>query len=179
MDEYLQRDRASAERNEYLDGEMFAMTGGSPRHALIATNVAAELRHQLRERACTVYSPELRVRVVATGLHSYPDVVVVCGDLAFADERRDTLVNPTLLVEVLSPTTADYDRGRKFWHYRQIPSLREYLLIGQDAPHAEHHLRQGPGRWLLAETDDVASVLQLESIGCVLRLAEAYHKVEP
>jgi Uma2 family endonuclease len=128
---------------------MFAMTGGSFPHALIIGNLAGELRQQVKGRGCKVCPNDLRVRVRETGLYTYPDVVVVCGEPRLDGEHRDTLLNPTLIVEVLSPATEVYDRGEKFEHYRTIDSLAEYLLVAQDKPRVDHYLRQDGNRWLL------------------------------
>lgn len=177
-EEYLALERKSEYKSEYFDGEVFAMGGASPRHVLIATNVASELRAQLKQRPCTVYSADLRVRVSPTGLYTYPDVVVVCGNPRFADDQRDTLVNPTLIVEVLSKSTKDYDRGEKFEQYRTLESLKEYVLIGQSKHHVELCVRQPDNSWLLSETNLTEESVELESIGCILRLTEIYDKVD-
>ncbi len=177
-EEYLAIERKAEYKSEYFNGEMFAMAGASERHVLIVTNVVAELRGQLRRRPCTVYSTDLRVRVSPTGLYTYPDVVVVCGQPQFADDQRDTLLNPTLIVEVLSESTKDYDRGGKFEHYRSLASLNEYVLIAQDKHHVEHFVRQPDNRWLLSETNRLEDTIHLSSIDCDLALAEVYDKVE-
>ncbi len=130
-EEYLAIERRSETRNEYLDGEMVAMTGGSRNHNLIVMNIGRELSLQLKKRPCEVYASDQRVRIPATGLYTYPDVVVVCAEPRFEDEELETLLNPTLLIEVLSPTTEAYDRGKKFEHYQTIPSLSEYLLVSR------------------------------------------------
>ena len=175
--EYLARERRAESKNEYLRGEVFAMSGASREHNLIATNVAAELRQRLRERECEVYQGDMRVKVSPTGLYTYPDVTIVCGEPEFEDAEVDTLLNPRVLVEVLSPSTADYDRGRKFTHYRRLPSLREYLLISQDRPLVEHYVRQGQDEWLLTERSLLEDTLVLPSIQCQLPLSEIYLKV--
>jgi len=175
--EYLARERRTETKNEYLRGEVFAMSGASRKHNLIATNVAAELRQQLRDRECEVYQGDMRVKVSTTGLYTYPDVTVVCGEPEFEDEEVDTLLNPKLLVEVLSATTADYDRGGKFTHYRRLPSLREYVLISQDRPLVEHYVRQRQDEWLLTEVTSLQNPLVLPSIECRLPLSEIYLKV--
>lgn len=177
-EEYLAIERQAEYKSEYFNGEMFAMAGASESHVLIVTNVVAELRGQLRGRPCTVYSTDLRVRVSPTGLYTYPDVIVVCGQSQFADDQRDTLLNPTLIVEVLSASTQDYDRGGKFEHYRSIASFHEYVLIAQDRHHVEHFVRQQDNRWLLSETNRLEDVLHLSSIDCNLALPEVYDKVE-
>lgn len=177
-EKYLAIERKAEYKSEYFNGEMFAMAGASERHALIVTNVVAELRGQLRHRPCTVYSTDLRVRVSPTGLYTYPDVIVVCGQAQFADDQKDTLLNPTLIVEVLSESTKDYDRGGKFEHYRTLASLSEYVLIAQDKYHVEHFVRQPDNRWLLSETNRLEDTIHLPSIDCALALTEVYDKVE-
>jgi len=175
--EYLAIERAAEERSEYLDGEMVAMTGGSRNHGLIVGNLLRELGSQLRDRPCEVYPTDLRVQVSHTGLYTYPDVVVVCGEPRFEDEQLDTLLNPTVILEVLSPTTESYDRGRKFEHYRTLGSLAEYLLVSQAQPRIERFLRQDDGLWLFGDAAGLESALTMPSIGCELKLAEVYAKV--
>ena len=172
-EDYLAMERRSETRSEYLDGEIFAMTGASERHNLLAGNLYTAFRAQLRPRGCRVYVSDMRVKVFATGLYTYPDVTVVCGAPQFETAEVDTLLNPQVIVEVLSKSTEDYDRGTKFMHYRTIPSLTEYLLVAQDRVHVEHHLRQSEG-WLLTETDRLADVLDLPSVGARLEIAEVY-----
>ncbi|MBI5015561.1 MAG: Uma2 family endonuclease [Deltaproteobacteria bacterium] len=176
--QYLAAERQAEHKSEYLSGEVFAMSGASARHVLIVSNVVRELGTQFKNRDCRVFSTDLRVKVPTTGLYTYPDVVAVCGPLSFDDEQNDTLLNPTLLVEVLSESTKDYDRGGKFEQYRTLESLKEYVLIAQDRPHVEHHVRQPDDRWLLEETNRPEDVVALPSIGCTLALIEIYDKTE-
>ncbi len=177
-EDYLTLERKAECKSEYFNGEIFAMAGASPQHVLIVTNVVAELRGQLKTRPCTVYSTDLRLKVSATGLHTYPDVIVVCGEPQFDDDHKDTLLNPTLIVEVLSESTKNYDRGAKFEQYRMIESFVEYVLIAQDKRHVEHFVRQPDNRWLLSETNRLEDTLELSSIACNLMLTEVYDKVE-
>ncbi len=175
--QYLARERRAETKSEYLRGEVFAMSGASRKHNLVAMNVAGELRQQLRDRDCEVYPSDMRVKISPTGLYTYPDVTVVCGEPEFEDAEVDTLLNPKVVVEVLSPSTADYDRGRKFTHYRRLASLREYVLISQDRPLVEHYVRQGRDQWLLTENSSLEETVVLPSIECQLSLAEIYLKV--
>lgn len=175
--EYLAFDRASEIKHEYYRGEIFAMSGGSPEHNLICMSTGAALYSQLRGRPCKSFSSDQRVRISQTRLYTYPDITVVCGDPRFATDAQDTLINPTLLIKVLSPSTESYDRGKKFQHYRQLDSLREYVLIAQDQPHIERYLRQDDDTWLLSEATGLESRIELTSIGCVLALAEVYEQV--
>lgn len=175
---YLELERQADYKSEYLNGEIYAMGGASPRHVLIVTNVVAELRNQLKNRPCTVYSTDLRLRVSPKGLYTYPDVVVVCNTPQFSDPHRDTLTNPTVIVEVLSQSTKDYDRGEKFEQYRTIVSLQEYVLIAQDKPQVEHFVRQSDGAWWRSETYRLEDTVELTAIGCHLKLAEVYDKID-
>jgi len=175
--EYLAIERAATERSEYIDGEIVAMVGASREHSLINTNLAGELRQQLKRRPCEVHSNDLRVFIPAANLYTYPDIVVFCGEPRFEDPLRDTLLNPTLLIEVLSPSTEAYDRGKKFEFYRSIPSFREYLLVAQDEPRVEQFTLQTDGRWIFTATAGLDSTVTLASISCVLAMAEIYDKV--
>ena len=172
--EYLALERAAEHRSEYFDGEVFAMAGASPRHVAIVSNVVGELHARLKGGPCRVFSSDLRLRVSATGLYTYPDVVVACGELRFDDELADTLLNPTVLFEVLSPSTQSYDRGEKFAHYRTLGSLDHYILLGQDPPQVEHYARQDDGRWILWETTSLDETLDLPSIDVHLPVADLY-----
>ncbi len=176
-EEYLAKERKAEYKSEYFKGEMFAMSGASREHNLIAGNLSRELGNQLLDRPCEVYQSDMRVKVSRTGLYTYPDVVIVCGEPRFEDTDVDTLLNPTVLFEVLSETTENYDRGKKSVYYRTLPSLQEYVLVAQDKCHVEQFTRQPDNRWLLWETDDLEGVLNLPSIGCELKLTDVYAKV--
>lgn len=175
-EQYLDLERQAEYKSEYYAGEIFAMAGGSPEHSLIAANVTRELGQQLLERSCRVFNSDLRVQASET-LYTYPDVTIVCGEPQFSDEHRDTLANPTVIVEVLSSTTEAWDRGDKFEQYRQRESLREYVLVAQDRPHAERFARQPGGQWLLSEVNGLEGVLALPTIGYELTLAGVYHLI--
>lgn len=176
--EYLEMERSRDYKSEYVHGEMFAMAGASEQHNLIVTNVIAELRTQLKGRSCKVYPSDMRVNSPATGLYTYPDVTVVCGKAHFVDGEQDTLINPVVIIEVLSKTTADYDRGGKFAHYRKIATLQEYLLISQHIALIEHYVRQPNEFWLFSEISGLSEKVELPSIQCQLVLEEVYDKVE-
>ncbi|MFL6194887.1 MAG: Uma2 family endonuclease [Thermoanaerobaculia bacterium] len=175
-EEYLALERRAETRSEYLDGEMFAMAGGSRPHNLIVTNLVRELSTQLMTADCEVYSSDQRVRVPETGLYTYPDVVVACGEPRFEDEQLDTLLNPSFILEVLSASTEAYDRGKKFAQYRTQDSLMEYVLVAQDEPRVEQYVRQ-EGKWLLSVTAGLEATLALPSVQCTLALDRLYHKV--
>jgi Uma2 family endonuclease len=175
---YLEIERKAEFKSEYYQGEMFAMAGAKEAHNLIALNVAAEFRQQLRPRPCRAYMSDMRVRVNLSGLYSYPDVTVVCGEPQFLDEQRDTLLNPNLIVEVLSPSTEAYDRGRRFKQYRSVESVSEYLLVSSEQIGAELFTRQPDGSWLLTAVSRLEDWLDLRSVGCRLAMADVYEKVE-
>ncbi len=176
-EEYLAAERDAEYKSAYLDGEILAMTGASRGHNLIAVNIVGELRQQLRGRPCELYTSDMRVRTPSTGLYTYPDVVVVCGEPQFEDDYVDTLLNPTLIIEVLSASTEAYDRGRKFGYYRIIESLSEYLLVSQDEYRIEKYVKQADGRWLLSDYRTPEEAVELPSIQCTLALSEVYDKV--
>lgn len=178
VQEYLSREREAAFKSEYFAGEIFAMAGGSPKHSLIAANFIREAGNALKGKPCAVFSGDLRVRIQPTGLYTYPDASIVCGELEFDDERQDTVVNPTVIVEVLSDSTEKYDRGRKADHYRQVASLQELVLIAQDYSHVERFTRQADGSWLFQEVKELSASLQLPSLGVSLELAEIYRNVQ-
>ena len=140
-EEYLALERKATIKSEYVNGQMYAMSGASRAHNLICLNIGGELRTQLKERACEVYTNDMRVRVTAAGLYTYPDVLVVCEEPRFEDDSFDILLNPTVLFEVLSPSTEAYDRGAKFGYYRQLDSMQEYTLVSQDLTRVEHYIR--------------------------------------
>lgn len=172
--EYLALERDANTKHEFFAGEIFAMGGGTPEHSAIAVKIASQLDAQLEGKECRVFNSDLRVRVLATGLGTYPDVTVVCGPLEFAPDAPDTLVNPVVIVEVLSASTEEYDRGAKFDNYRQISSLREYVLVSQRERLVEVHRRQAAGvPWSRVEAR-IHGVARLESIGCDLTVDRVY-----
>ena len=176
-EEYLRIERAAEWKSEYVDGEMFAMSGASHRHTIITANLVRVLGNHLLNGPCTVSSADLRVATDRRRHYTYPDVVVVCDAPQYVDEQPDTLTNPTLIAEVLSDSTEKYDRGRKFERYRSVPSLSEYLLVAQDHVHVELFTRQPDGRWSLREWNDADAEIEIESLHCRLKVAEVYSKV--
>jgi Uma2 family endonuclease len=176
-EEYLALERRAEYKSEYLNGEIFAMTGASRKHNLIAVNIVSALAQQLRSRPCELYVSEMRVKVTAAGLYTYPDVAVVCGEPKFEDGFFDTLQNPTVLIEILSKSTERYDRIAKSDYYRTLDSLAEHLLVAQEEYKIEQYKRQPEGDWLLVETSSLAGVVDLRSIDCSLALIDIYNKV--
>jgi Uma2 family endonuclease len=177
-EEYLAIERQAEYKSEYLAGEVFAMVGASRKHNLITVNIIVALGQQLRDKPYELYPSDMRVRVPAKGLYTYPDVAVACGEPNFEDNYFDTLLNPTLIVEVLSPSTASYDRTKQFGHYRKIDSLAEYLLVAQDEYKIEQYVKQPDQRWLLSDISSLEGTVELVSIQCTLNLADVYAKVE-
>ncbi len=175
-EEYLSIERQAEYKSEYIDGVLYAMAGGSERHNLIAGNLITELNIRLREAPCRVYPSDLKVRVPNPKRFFYPDVSVVCGDTQFADDEKDVILNPVLLVEVLSESTAAFDRGKKFQSYQQIESLQEYLLVSQDEPLVEHFLRQEDGHWLYTKVSGLDEAIILPGLQCQLALSDIYNK---
>jgi Uma2 family endonuclease len=149
--QYLEAEQASETKHEFLRGEVYAMAGGSPEHAALAAAIITELGVALRGHPCRVFSSDLRVRVDANDLSTYPDVTVICGTLTRSELDPHAATNPILIVEVLSDSTEAYDRGEKFAHYRRLPSLREYLLVSQREPRLESYRRTATGEWMLSE----------------------------
>ena len=175
-EEYLAWERQQPDKHEFHGGEVFAMAGATFEHNQVVVNVGAELRAALRHKPCRVCASDLRVKVPATGLYTYPDTSVVCDRPEFEDDKLDTLLNPLILVEVLSESTEDYDRGTKFTNYRTIASFRDYLLISTDQVLVEYYARRDDGSWVLREFR-AGERFTLESVGCELVVDELYLKV--
>lgn len=175
-EQYLEREREAEFRSEYISGEILAMAGASFEHGIITSNLTRLLNAQLEDEPCVVIPNDMRVQANVTGPYFYPDLVVVCEEPRFGDGRGDSLLNPTVLIEVLSPSTEAYDRGEKFIYYRRIASLQEYVLVAQNTPRVERYVRQGDF-WLLAEYAGMEATVPLETIGCTLELGSIYRKV--
>jgi len=175
-EEYLALERVADVKSEFVDGEIIAMAGASRNHNVIALHIGGELDRQLRDRACEAYVANMRVKVGPTH-YTYPDIVVACDDIRFEDDQLDRLVNPVAIFEVLSPSTADYDRGGKFTRYRSLPSLQEYVVVAQDRVLVERYSREGD-MWILRDVDDIQDTVALDAIGCTLRLTDIYAGVD-
>ena len=187
VEEYLELERKSDERHQFVDGEIYEMAGETLAHSQITANWGIAIGFRLRGKRCQVLSPNMKIRSGpyvdgkrnTKGLFSYADVMVVCGEPRFHDKEKDVLLNPTVLIEVLSPSTADFDRGGKFFRYRQwIDTLVDYIVASQTAPLIEHYQRQPNGTWLLTQIEGLDATLQLASIDCHLKLSEIYDRVE-
>ncbi len=176
VEEYLTWERMQTIRHEFFAGEVFSQAGGTRRHSLIGANILRSIGNFLEDHECEAHGSDMRVHVEATGYFAYPDVSVVCPPVQ--GETDDVITNPVLIVEVLSPSTADFDRGTKFNHYRQIPSLQEYIVLWQGEARVEHHSRTSDGLWLLRDINGLDQLLQLASIGHLLPLRTVYKKVK-
>lgn len=185
MSEYLTFERAAEERHEYLDGLIYAMAGESENHGIICTNLIITLGSQLRGTPCRIFSKDTKVQVgpyqtqSRQGLYAYPDLLVVCGQRQYHDEARDVLLNPRVIIEVLSPSTLAFDRNEKFDRYRRwLPSLTDYLLVSQDRPRLDHYHRTAPQRWELLTLEGFDEELRLPELGCTVPLADLYEGVD-
>ena len=177
-EEYLAFEREAEAHHEFINGQIVAMAGGTRRHARICDNVLIATQTRLRRTNCESYSANLRVKIEETGNYTYPDLSIVCGEQRFEDLREDTLLNPRVIVEVLSPSTERHDRGWKFKNYQLITSFEEYVLVSQDEPRIERLLRQGEVGWLMTHVEGLDKSVRFESIGCELPLREIYEGVE-
>ncbi len=179
LEDYLELDKNSEERYEYFEGEVIEMSGASLKHNRIVSNFTGILRNQLEDIDCEVLPADMRLKVPAAFPYRYPDLVVVCGEPVIEElQGLELLVNPLVIIEVLSPTTEAYDHGRKFSAYQSIESFREYLLVAQDRPHVVQYVRQPNGKWLRSEVGGLAGELMLETINCTLSLSDIYRRVK-
>jgi Uma2 family endonuclease len=185
MREYLTFERAAEERHEYLDGLIYAMAGESENHGIICMNLGASLTAQLRGTSCRAFSKDMKVQCGPyrarnrQGLYAYPDLLVVCGERQYHDEARDVLLNPCVIIEVLSPSTSTFDRNEKFDRYRQwLPSLTDYFLLSQDRPKIDHYHRIAPQHWELLTLEGLDEELRLPELGCTISLADIYEGVD-
>jgi Uma2 family endonuclease len=176
--DYLAFERRAETKHEYVGGEVFAMAGASPRHNLIVANIVADLVAQLRSGPCRTFPSDQRVAVSPDGPFYYPDIVALYEEPRLLEPERDTLLNPEVVIEVLSPSTEAFDRGLKFSHYREIPSLREVVFVAQDAVRVEHFARREDGQWLFSDHAGLEAVVELPALGCRLELARVYDKFE-
>ncbi len=175
-EEYLRLERAAVTKSEFVDGEMFAMSGGTRAHSALAVRWGGEISAKLRGRNCHVYSSDLRIRTQGAGSYVYPDVSVVCGKPETHRKADDILTNPTVVIEVLSPSTEAYDRGAKFGLYREIPSLQDYILVHADAVHVEQFSRQ-PDNWVFREYSGLEALVHIASIDCTVALKDIYEGI--
>ncbi len=185
IEQYLNHEREADERSEFIDGEIYAMAGESGAHGDISMNLAGILQSQLRGTNCRGRIKDTKVRSGALkehfgkGMISYPDLVVICGEPEYHDKHQDIVLNPTVIIEVLSDSTAEFDRGVKFVRFRNFnPTLSDYILVWQDEPHIEHYTRQASGDWLLREYDGLDKSFRIDSVNCSLSMADIYDRIE-
>ena len=176
--EYLEIERSLATKNEYFRGEMFAMTGASRKHNLISGNIFRRIHEQFDGRRCEVYTNDMRIKINSSGLYTYPDIVATCEDPKFEDAEVDTLINPQVIFEVLSPSTEKYDRSIKFSHYKRLKSLRAYIIVSQNQPFVERYLPQPDGQWLQWVSQELVDELVIDCIDCKLKLSDIYDRIE-
>jgi len=178
-EEYLEFERAADVRHEFLDGRIYAMAGESLAHSRICINIAREVSLRLKGKACEALSPNMKVRAETLGLFAYPDLTIICGEPIFHDEKKDVLLNPRVIVEVLSPSTERYDQTKKFFLYRkEIPTLTDYVLISQDIAFIEHHEKQSDGKWTFNVFEGVEGIFRITSIDCDLPMSDIYDRVD-
>jgi Uma2 family endonuclease len=177
-EEYLVFEEQSEEKHEYYGGNLVALAGGNRIHSIICSNINASFHRQVRERPCVVYTSDMKIKAEQPRKYMYPDVAVVCGESRFEDATQRVLLNPTVVIEVLSDSTEKHDRGKKFQYYRSIESFQEYVLVAQDTRHVDHYTKQSDNLWLLTSFDQEDAYLQLASINCTLTIKEIYEKVQ-
>lgn len=178
-EEYLEFERETGFRHEYLDGEIYEMAGESLSHSRVCVNLSGEVREKLKGKLCEALSPNMKVKTSTASLFSYPDLTIVCGEPLFHDTKKDVLVNPKVIFEVLSPSTADYDRTKKFMRYRLgSETLTDYILVSQDFCFVEHFTKREDGEWIYRSLSEISDILRIETIDCELSLQEIYDRVE-
>ncbi len=177
LEEYMEMEEHSLEKHEFIDGAIYAMSGSTPKHAAITANAIVAIGSQLKKGSCRVYSGDLKIATDMRGHFCYPDAVIVCGKPRFHDKFQDVLLNPTVIIEVLSPSTEGYDRGEKFKRYRRIGSLTDYLLISQNQPLVEHFSKQAEG-WVMQDADKLGGKIKLKTLKMTLALADLYDGIE-
>lgn len=176
-EEYLAMESVAKYKSEYYDGEIFAMSGGTPDHSLVAVNLTSELSARLDDRPCRVFNSDMRLLIEESGLYTYPDGMVICGKIELATGRNDTVTNPVLIIEVLSGSTKEYDLSAKFDFYKKIASLKEYLVVDSERPYIECYRRGPDDQWLPEVSNDLNKVIRLDSVGCEIPMRNLYRKV--
>jgi Uma2 family endonuclease len=176
-EEYLSLERSADFKSQYIDGQIYPMAGATREHIIITGNIVRLLGNQLRGKPCETYANEMKVGTEFSRLYSYPDVVIVCGEPRFHDEQHDVLINPNVIIEVLSDSTEAFDRGKKFARHQRIESFTDYILVAQDEPRLEHFIKQAENDWRLTVVIGLENSLRIESIDCMLSLSEVYERI--
>ena len=177
-EEYLEIERNAEFKSEYYNGEMFALAGASYVHNKISSNIHVSLANQLKGKVCQVFQSDLKIREQISGLFTYPDIVTICGKPEFYDEEKDVIVNPTVIMEVLSKSTETYDRGFKFELYRRIDTLKDYFMVSQEKVSIEYYSRNADNSWTLKEFNDINQSIEIKSIECILEIKDVYYNVD-
>ncbi len=178
-EDYLKFERESISRHEFLDGEIYSMAGESLSHSRVCVNLSGEVRNKLKGKSCEALSPNMKVRTSTASLFSYPDLTIVCGEPQFHDTKKDVLTNPKVIFEVLSPSTAEYDRSKKFIRYRMgNETLTDYILVSQEYCFIEHFRKQTDGNWIYQSLSEISDMLRIDAIDCELSVSEVYDRVE-
>lgn len=177
-DEYLEMEARAECKSEFYKGEIVAMTGGSPKHSIICFNLNGELREAIRDKECSGFESNMKLEIAEADAFVYPDLMVVCGEIELAKDTMDAITNPVLVVEVLSPSTESFDRGKKFEYYRMVPSLRQYILVSQEEPMVESYYKEGESRWIYTVAKGIEQAILFQSLGCEIALKEIYRKVD-
>lgn len=177
VEEYLNYENASPEKHEYYEGEIFAMAGASNRHNLIFSNLFGELAYKLKGKKCKPYGSDMRTHIPENGLFTYPDISIVCGDIINSPEDKDSNIRPAIIIELLSPSTKSYDRGEKFTLYRDIPSLKEYILVDSESIHIEAFRLNYAARWELQEYKTIGEVLEIKAAGISVLISDIYEGI--
>ncbi len=177
-EDYLEIERQAEYKSEYYNGEMFGFAGAGFNHNIIAVNITTFLNNHLRNKSCIVFNSDMRLFVEAFNLYTYPDVMVVCGKVNFLDDKKDNVLNPLILIEILSKSTESYDRGKKFEFYRSIPSLKEYVLVSPDRPLVEIFAKNEKNLWVLSDEKNLENLVKISSIDLEVPLKEIYFKVD-
>ena len=176
IEEYLEMENAALEKHEYYKGEIFAMSGASARHNVISSNLIISLGISLKGKSCQPYGSDMRIHIPENSLFTYPDISIICGDVTISDEDENTAIGPTVIIEILSPSTRNYDRGEKFMLYRAIPALKNYILVDSESVHVEHFAINKEGLWQLKEYNKINEEIFIETLNISLPMKEVYER---
>ena len=177
-EDYLLNERLALEKHEYFQGEIFAMSGASISHNRLLKNCLSELRTKLKGKKCEPFGSDLRIHIPKNALFTYPDISIICGEIETTDDKFDTVTNPSVIIEILSPSTRDYNIGKKFYLYRDIESLKEYLLIDSEKITVEKYIRNDDNSWLLTEYKSIEDSFSIETVGLEMQLSDVYFGVK-
>ena len=177
LEQYVKLEDEATYKSEFISGRIYAMSGGTPKHSAIGSNIGREMGNLLKREPCQVYNSDLRVGIMPLDVETYPDVTIVCGEPHLNPFDKNSIINPAVIFEVLSPSTERYDRGEKWAYYRRLDSLQEYVLVSQDKPQVEQYVRQESGLWTYAAVEGLETTSVLSVLGITLALSEIYDKI--